>query len=244
MPLRSQGYDLWLIDLALRLGDTQGRHVSLRQLRGYMRELGSILAVVGGVFAVWALNMDVSVPSGPYGFGRVNNMGLMADRQNYLMLSIGAIIAGVVLYALGKGKIEVSTDTNITETKAPSQKTVEFYDRERNIEEGSYKLYLVNKYNIQKNETLGQFVVGETLFDSLEKALGFAHDADSEAQNNFQRAKERIEEDRTLRGTLGPNGLARYQINPDHTATVRIGDWSKTYPNLDAAIAGHGPVNN
>ena len=67
-----------------------------------MRGFGIFCAICGGAFALFALNLDTSVSSGPYGVGRVNNMGLMADRQNYLMISIGAVIVGVLMMLFGK----------------------------------------------------------------------------------------------------------------------------------------------
>jgi hypothetical protein len=53
----------------------------------------------GGVFALFALNMDTAVSS--YGVGRINNLGLMADRQNYLIMSMGTVLVGVLLFLFG-----------------------------------------------------------------------------------------------------------------------------------------------
>ncbi len=74
-----------------------------------MKELGTILIVAGIVIAVYALFfMDTSVavnyPMGnSYGFPeKVNNLGLMADKQNYLTGSGIAIIVGLILCFLPK----------------------------------------------------------------------------------------------------------------------------------------------
>lgn len=60
-----------------------------------MRAFGFVLLAVGLVAIFGALAMDVSVSAGT---GRVNNIGLIAERQNYitiggLMLLVGAIMA-------------------------------------------------------------------------------------------------------------------------------------------------------
>ena len=59
-----------------------------------MNKIGKPLAIIGGIILLFAFNMDVSVQSG---YGRVNNIGLMADRNNYLLLGALALIAGLIL---------------------------------------------------------------------------------------------------------------------------------------------------
>lgn len=203
-----------------------------------MRSFGVWLAVFGGVFALLAINMDVTVPTGPYGFDRVNNMGLMADRQNYLMLSIGAVVVGVLLFVFGKHNTPTPESASTSSPESQASAKIAFYARERDLAEGAYKLYLVKKFNIEKNETLGQFVLDELLFDTLEEALVTADKQDRELQNNASVAKEKDQ----LRGTLGNCAIA-YIINPDKSVTVSAGSWSKVYPSLEAAVEAEGPVN-
>ncbi|WOS07379.1 hypothetical protein R5O27_09330 [Proteus mirabilis] len=50
-----------------------------------MKGFGRILLIVGIIAAFASFNMDVSVPTG-YG-SRVNNIGLMSDKQNYILIS-------------------------------------------------------------------------------------------------------------------------------------------------------------
>ncbi|MCA0246367.1 MAG: hypothetical protein LCH93_07090 [Proteobacteria bacterium] len=38
----------------------------------------------------------------------------------------------------------------------------------------AYRIFLVNKYRIEKNEALGKMVVGERLFDTIDEALVYA----------------------------------------------------------------------
>lgn len=61
-----------------------------------MNNLGKPLLVIGALILLVAFNMDVSVQSG---YGRVNNIGLMADRSNYLFLGALLCVVGLILTA-------------------------------------------------------------------------------------------------------------------------------------------------
>ncbi|MEB3843542.1 hypothetical protein AAH995_04275 [Pseudomonas putida] len=63
-----------------------------------MRALGKFMLVLGVIVVVFAISMDVSVSTGS---GRVNNIGLMAQRQNYTLIGGMLFIAGllVVIFA-------------------------------------------------------------------------------------------------------------------------------------------------
>lgn len=64
-----------------------------------MRKFGIFAIVVGVVVIIAALGMDVSVATGMG--GRVNNLGLMADRQNYTILGGLFLIAGILMAIFG-----------------------------------------------------------------------------------------------------------------------------------------------
>lgn len=63
------------------------------------------------------------------------------------------------------------------------------YREERNIQIGKYQLFLTEKYSIQKNVTLEKYVIGDSLFESLDDALRFADAKEREAD-----AKEKEKE--------------------------------------------------
>ncbi len=72
---------------------------------------GVVLIVFGGIGVLYFMNMDtsVTVPESNFmgrtiGGGRVNNIGLMQDRQNGLILSLAACVVGVVLSVVGVRK--------------------------------------------------------------------------------------------------------------------------------------------
>lgn len=64
-----------------------------------MRGLGFLIVAVGVIVMIAATAMDVSVPSG---LGRVNNLGLMADRQNYTLIGGVVLIAGLLMVIFGR----------------------------------------------------------------------------------------------------------------------------------------------
>ncbi len=66
-----------------------------------MRALGILMLVVGGLVAGFAVFLfDPSVESG-FGGGRINNLGLMQDRQNYLIFGCALAIVGSILAVMG-----------------------------------------------------------------------------------------------------------------------------------------------
>lgn len=64
-----------------------------------MKIIGYIAIAIGLIFAVSALFMDVTVAtSGGY---RVNNLGLMSSRQNYMIFGGFVAIAGIIIALVG-----------------------------------------------------------------------------------------------------------------------------------------------
>jgi hypothetical protein len=81
-----------------------------------MKRFGLILMVLGLAGGVYAFSMDTSVASGSYSNyvpDRVNNIGLMDDRRNYLYASGLAILIGVILF--GFGSVQQKLDPSATD---------------------------------------------------------------------------------------------------------------------------------
>lgn len=66
-----------------------------------MRFMGVLLLIVGAIVIIYALSMDVSVLTS-YG-NRVNNIGLMAARQNSTLVGGIIIVCGLLMTLFGKG---------------------------------------------------------------------------------------------------------------------------------------------
>ena len=65
-----------------------------------MRILGYLAILIGVIFAVFALFMDVTVATDD-GY-RVNNLGLMSSRQNYMIFGGFVAIAGIIIALVGE----------------------------------------------------------------------------------------------------------------------------------------------
>lgn len=63
-----------------------------------MRGLGTAVLILGILGVIGALSMDVSVPSG---IGRVNNLGLMSQRQNLTMVAGLVALGGLLMVIFG-----------------------------------------------------------------------------------------------------------------------------------------------
>ncbi|MEX9755557.1 zinc ribbon domain-containing protein [Providencia vermicola] len=67
-----------------------------------MKGFGWVLLVIGILAAFAAFNMDVSVATS-YG-NRVNNIGLMAQRQNFVLISCFIMLCGLLMVIFGGKK--------------------------------------------------------------------------------------------------------------------------------------------
>lgn len=64
-----------------------------------MKGFGAFALIVGICWLIFALSLDVSVPTGAG--GRVNNLGLMADRQVHTIVGGVIALAGLLMVLLG-----------------------------------------------------------------------------------------------------------------------------------------------
>jgi hypothetical protein len=64
---------------------------------------------------------------------------------------------------------------------------------ERDLLEDGYKIWLVEKYCIQRNEALNQFVCRDSLFQTIEDALAYADSIEEQHQRQEQQEAENRE---------------------------------------------------
>ena len=77
-----------------------------------------LLILVGIVALLASLSMDTSVPS--TGGGRIHNIGLMNEKQNYLIVSAVVLLIGVILTISNRRKTESRTETeNVRNNPTP-----------------------------------------------------------------------------------------------------------------------------
>jgi hypothetical protein len=135
-----------------------------------MRTVGILVAILGGVFAFWVMFFFDTTVATP--IGRVNNIGLMADKQNYIIIGSLLLVVGLVMYYFGKDEEEDDLSSSSLEKKDEVKvEEIKFWQKERNLSDDAYKIHLVKKYNIEKNEALGKIIANEAMYETIEDAL-------------------------------------------------------------------------
>lgn len=146
-------------------------------------------ALVGsGIFLVFhAWTMDVTAHS------NIVNIGLLDDRRNILLMGIFLVGIGIYLFASEK---KVSA-------KPPNERSPENPPCQRDLSLAPYKIWLVTRYSIRKNDVLDSFVCQEQLFSSVDAALEYAHSLETqkfeEKQILDQQQKKRRERESIAR---------------------------------------------
>jgi hypothetical protein len=140
------------------------------------KSFGLLLCVFGAVMFLFFLllfDTTVLVDDGSYS---VNNFGLMQDRQTGLIVSALIFVSGIFLILSGS-KEEERMQSQIS-NNSPQNVVAAKFKGNKDLNNDSYKLYLVDEFNINKNPVLDKFSCNDKAFDSLELALKYAHDID------------------------------------------------------------------
>lgn len=150
-----------------------------------MRVFGWISFFLGLAIVFFGFLMDTTVSTGS---GRVHNIGLLRAQDNAIMLGGIVLIGGLLMALLGRKSTETTSNNASNELLTAHSKTdgpFVLWDRpDREINDGDYQLYLVNKYKVEKNSTLDKYVVGRAIFDSLSTALNHCDAIDSADSKN------------------------------------------------------------
>jgi hypothetical protein len=125
-----------------------------------MKGLGTIILICGLIGAAAALGMDTTVHSP---IGDVNNIGLLQDRQNFLMIAGVAVVVGVLMILFGG-------ENSAPAVGVTSGDPFDQVDEERLNERKRYAIQL----GVERRD--GTYVVGERTFTDLESAIAFAQD--------------------------------------------------------------------
>lgn len=93
------------------------------------------------------------------------------------LFSLLAILALIALPKVGsEAKIEAGDQQPNHPQGSPASpiETTPIFDGQRSIELPEYQLFLTRRYNIERNNTLEKFVVGDKIFESLSASLVYA----------------------------------------------------------------------
>ncbi len=178
-----------------------------------MRAYGILLIIAGGILALWAMFVfDTSVPASSG--VRVNNLGLMADRQNLIISGWGILIAGLLMYLFGAKNQSESEQMQAIRPPQITFRTKPWLGV-RDLKDDAYQIYLLKKYRIEKNEVLGKYVANNRSFISLEDALSAMSELDATAEIEHLTSKDYIK-------SKGKIGLGLYEYTEYGDGTVIV----------------------
>jgi len=139
-----------------------------------MRNLGYAMVAIGVVWLLIAFNMETSVPTsggGYYGLpDRVENIGLIAQRQNHLIVASLITLIGVLLAIFG-GQIKLAPANTAAAPAIVSDEPA----IDRDLTSDAYRLWLAERYQVQRNELFDKFVFDSKTYATLDDALAAAH---------------------------------------------------------------------
>lgn len=208
-----------------------------------MKKFGILLLIIGSITLFRALNMDTSIATETKGI-RVNNIGLINDKQNMITAAGIAIIVGAIFTALaGKNSQNGSNYLNQTAYHTAAIKLKEnnfFAGTQTDLSNDEYIIWLVSRYGIERNETLGGLILNKKVFPSIEEAL--IH-ADSLYKAELS-AKEKQAANTPRVGKIGTENCDYVIQNNGMVLVTHPAGLKKIYTNLDEAIAERGPITN
>jgi len=119
----------------------------------------------------------------PYiGFGAVLIFGVLdSDNQSVVDKNIKSKADAVS----ANNEINSLTNSNLNGAN-------HLFEGERTIHNDSYKLFISQKYNIQKNDLFKKFVCNEKLFETIDEAIAFAIELEDQLLKEKEQAEERL----------------------------------------------------
>ena len=107
-----------------------------------MKSIGGRGMIVGGIFLFWSMFIfDTSVSVNGYGFGqRVNNLGLMNDKRNYITVSGIMFLAGLIMFMFDKIQKKVDYDADGSAEKFNDSKSKMSWSRFSDLKDDEYQI--------------------------------------------------------------------------------------------------------
>lgn len=120
----------------------------------------------------------------------MENLGLIAQRQNHLFVAGLLTLIGVLLIIFGGWSETQNGNTNVVGNNVASHKLPEPPTEDRDLALDSYRLWLAQKYVIERNDIFDRFVFDQQTYATLDDALDAAHALEIAAMLAVQKAKE------------------------------------------------------
>jgi hypothetical protein len=200
-----------------------------------MKTLGSFLMVIGGIFLFWAMFIfDTSISVGGMGMGyfpsntRVHNLGLMSDKRNYITISGIMFVVGLILFLFDRK--QENQENHSVEVGSTNTQNEKLWNKSRDLNNDEYKVYLVKKYSIEKNNALEKVIANGKLFNNINDALIAMDEKDSSDQKLISNSTQVV-------GDLTELDLTSKTQNKFIESSGSIGDGAYPYVEyLDGAV--------
>ena len=140
-----------------------------------MKIIGKILVALGIIWGVFTTTMDTTVAVGYNSYSRVNNIGLMDAKRNHFMGAGLSLLIGVLLFGFGVISSKSENGSEIPTKIINTTPNLNSFEGNEDIASPSYQLFLTRKFNIERNNTLEKFTIGDKVFNTLEEALIESH---------------------------------------------------------------------
>lgn len=123
------------------------------------------------------------------------------------------------------------------------------FNGERSISTPAYQLYLTREFGIEKNSTLEKFVIDDAMFDTLDDALRFADNLETQAKVRGANGKLRRAYKITtvdVNGTAGSSGVkvGDYLVAYDGKAITKEEDIAEAISSLATPLATLAIIRN
>lgn len=110
---------------------------------------------------------------------------------------LGAFLGpiGLIIVAL------LNPSTAVTSTAADAvkpEKGIDEFVGERSLSSDAYRLWLANRYKIQRNDVFDRFVTGERTFETLDAALAYCYDVEAAKfeRDKLEQERAAVEQER------------------------------------------------
>ena len=101
-------------------------------------------------------------------------------RGDFLMMGLLLSFGGGFLKYLSTQAVTVETPVVVEKEKTDRIETNQYkFTGEKKLDNETYQLYLVDKYDIKKNDTLQKYVLNNTPYPDLQEALKVAHNLET-----------------------------------------------------------------
>jgi hypothetical protein len=176
--------------------------------------------MLGALMEIFVFLLIMGLIFGAVGVAIASNKNVDGVAGFLLGAFLGPI--GLIIVALlNPSRAATSSEANRDSQKEPD---VDFVG-ERSFTSDAYRLWLADRYKIQRNDIFDRFVIKDQTFESLDAALSYAYDLEAARIESARLDKERLIAERAAR-------LDAARIAAEGAAERAAADWEKNKPKI------------